>query len=172
MKALNQLEIPKRSFHCFHKKEPLLPGMEIISLIYEDENQEIGRHDYCAACWPEAQAIEGSKPETRGYWKSKIEPKKIVPESTRVGRGLSLLKEMLKTPEADAEEVFVLCLFLSHARQLALRQEFKEEGSTFQLYEILRQDEFITVKLVNLSTIQIENIQKSLAQKLSLSHAA
>ena len=172
MKALNQLEIPKRSFQCFLKKESLLPGMEIISLIFEDENQEIGRHDYCTACWQEAHFSETEKPETRGYWKSKIEPKKSVIESSRISRALILLKEMLKSPEADPEEIFVLSLFLSHARLLALRQEFQEEGCTYQLYEILRQDEFITVKLFSLSATQIEAIQKSLAQKLSAVHAA
>ena len=107
------------------------------------------------------------KAETRGYWKSKIEPRKSPPESSRIGRALKLLKELKAQPDANEEEIFVLCLFLSHARQLALRQEFKKMGNTYQLYEILRQEEFMTIKSLNLSQIQIETIQKSLAQKLN-----
>lgn len=163
MKALHQLEIPKRSGHCAHKAEQLVAGMEITSLIFENENQELGRRDFCPTCWQEMQEREAAKPETKGYWKAKIEPKKISPEKSRIGRALELLKE------AQGEELFVLCLFLSHARQLALRKEFEEEGATYHLYEILRHDEFITVKAMNLSQAQTENIQKSLAQKL---HAA
>lgn len=167
MKSINQLEIPKRSVHCLHKGEHFIPGMEIYSLIHENEEHQLGRADYCAACWQEIHRTLSAKAETRGYWKSKIEPRKNTPESSRIGRALKLLKELKAQPDANEEEIFVLCLFLSHARQLALRQEFKEEGSTYQLYEILRQEEFLTIKSLNLSQLQIEVIQKSLAQKLN-----
>lgn len=167
MKSLNQLEIPKRSVHCLHKGEHFIPGMEVYSLIHEEEGRHFGRNDYCAACWPEVHHAVCSKPESRGYWKSKIEPRKLAPESTRTARALKLLKELLGHPESQADEIFVLCLFLSHARQIALRQEFQQEGIAYQLYEILRQEEFITIQAVNLSQIQIEAIQKSLAQKLN-----
>jgi hypothetical protein len=47
-----------------------------------------------------------------------------------------------------------------------LRQEFQREGITYHLYEILRKEEFVTVKVVNFSQIQVERIQKSLADQL------
>jgi len=141
--------------------------MEVYSWLHENNEHQIGRNDYCAACWQEIQLEVCSKPESKGYWKSKIESKKVSPASSRVGRALQLLRELKNNSESSAEELFVLCLFLAHARQLALRQEFLQEGVSYQLYEIVRQEEFITVKTLRLEPTQIEAIQKSLALKLN-----
>lgn len=169
MKALNQLEIPKRSPQCAHNKEPLTGGMDIISFIYEEGDQhQLARSDYCTTCWQAVSQEVASKPHSRGYWKSKIEVRKQSAESSRTGKALQLLREMIQNPESSLEEIFVLALFLSHARQLLMRQEFEERGEAYQLYEIAKQDEFITIKIVNLSNLQIEEIQKSLAQKLKV----
>lgn len=165
MNSLFPLQIPKRTSHCSHKGERLVPGMEIYSLLLENETQAFGRHDYCSTCWTILQE-EGKKLETSMYWKSKIEYRKSSVESTRISRALKLLRDLQQEQEPKEAEIFVLCLFLSHARQIALRQEFKKEDVAYQLYEILRQEEFFTIKVLNLSQIQIETIQKSLADQL------
>jgi hypothetical protein len=167
MNSLFQLEIPKRSAQCAHQGERLLPGMEIYSLLVEEETtQKIARRDFCSTCWKEAGKSQGEQPTARGYWKSKIEKRKAAEGSSRVERALILLRQLQLSPEPQEAEIFVLCLFLSHARQLALRQEFQKEGVSYYLYEILRKEEFLTVKVVNLSQIQIETLQKSLADQL------
>lgn len=150
-----------------HNGEAFKPEMEITSFIYEDREQnQIVRRDYCMNCWLSISREVCSNPNSRGYWKSKIEAKKEAPPSSRTGRALQLLREMIQNPESSPDEIFVLALFLSHARQLVLRQEFEERGVAYQLYEIAKQDEFITIKIVNLSNLQIDGIQKSLALKL------
>jgi hypothetical protein len=167
MNSLFQLEIPKRSAQCAHLGERLIPGMEIYSLLVEEENtQKILRRDFCSACWKQVREAQSEQPAARGYWKSKIEKRKIAEGSSRVDRAFALLRSLQQAPEPQEAEIFVLCLFLSHARQLALRQEFQKEGVTYQLYEILRKEEFLTVKVINLSQIQIETLQKSLADQL------
>lgn len=111
MKPLNQLEIPKRSVQCLHKGEHFTPGMDIISFIHEEgEHHQLARNDYCRTCWQEISQSVCSKPESRGYWKSKIEPRKQTQESSRTSRALLLLKEMIRQPETQAEEIFVLSL--------------------------------------------------------------
>lgn len=145
-----------------------MPGMEIISLIREVEEHQMVRSDYCSGCWQEIYPVMGTKTESRGYWRSKIEPRKQVIESNRAKRALTLIKELLNNREKHLGEIFVLALFLARARLLALRQEFKEEGMAYQLYEILHQDEFITIQTIALPQIEIEAIQQVLAQKLSL----
>lgn len=168
MNSLIIIDIPKRSTHCFAHGERLAPGMEIYSLVYEDKSKKgMVRHDFCSICWnPELK--KGEKFEFKTHWKSKIENKKLPLSSSRVERGLALLRHLIQQPEVDHEEIFILCLFLSHARQLTLRQEFQREGITYQLYEISRQEEFLTVKKVfNLSGHQITNMQASIAKKLS-----
>ena len=164
MNSLFQLEIPKRGVHCFQQGERLLPGMEIYSLLLESETDQITRQDFCSICWSNVQ-IEKIE-SLRGYWKSKIDLQQPVTETTRISKALKLLHEMRHDQEVKDEEIFFLCLFLSHARQLALRQEFQKEGISYQLYEILSKEEFITVKLINLSHVEIETIQRSLASKL------
>lgn len=165
MNSLFQIEIPKRSVHCFHQGEHLLPGMEIYSLLLEDESQQLVRRDFCTACWGEVSGIEEKK-ATQGYWKSKIELRKVAPESSRVGRALNLLRELRQAPEPCEGEIFILCLFLARARQIVLRQEFKKESIAYQLYEILHKEEYVTIKVVDLSQMQIENIQAALADRL------
>lgn len=165
MNLLFQFEIPKRSSSCFHKGERLNPGMEIYSLLLEDEKQGFSRRDFCSACWDSIQ-LEEEELGLRGYWKSKIEMRNPVVESSRVGRALALLRNLLQASEPQEAEIFVLCLFLAHARQIALRQEFQKEGINYQLYEVLRQEEYFTIKALQLSHIQIESIQQSLALKL------
>jgi hypothetical protein len=166
MNSLFQLEIPKRNGQCAYQGERLLPGMEIYSLLIEEETQHLARRDFCSACWNQVRAIEEKQSSTRGYWKSKIEKRKTSAETSRIERALALLHILQQAPEPQAAEIFVLCLFLAHARQLALRQEFHKEGVTYHLYEILHKEEFVTVRVINLSQVQIETLQKSLADQL------
>lgn len=167
MNSLFQLEIPKRSALCTHQGERLIPGMEIYSLLMEDaDTQRLARRDFCSACWTQVQIAQCEQPLARGYWKSKIEKRKIAEGASRVERAIALLRTLQQSNETQELEIFVLCLFLSHARQLALRQEFQKEGVNYHLYEILRKEEFVTVKVINLSQAQIEAVQKSLADQL------
>jgi hypothetical protein len=169
MKSLFQIEIPKRNSHCSQNGERLAPGMEVYSLVCEDEAEVLARRDYCPSCWPQVEIGKERKEESLNYWKSKIEKRKIINEPSRIARAMLLFRELLQSSPPQEEEIYILCIFLSHARQLALRQEFQKEGAAYQLYEVLRQEEeFITVKSFNLSHLQIEQIQKSLASKLSV----
>lgn len=164
MNSLIQLDIPKRSAHCFHKGEKFVSGMEIYSLLLEEEDHHFGRQDFCSACWNHMQK-EGLAKD-RSYWRSFIESKKESKESARTARALTLLREFLLQVDTREGEIYVLSLFLSHARQITLRQEFIRDGIRFQLYEVLRQEEFITIKTVQLTELQIHEIQKTLAEKL------
>lgn len=166
MKTPFQLEIPKRNVLCSNKGERLEPGMDIYSALLENEGQKFFRKDFCFSCWNSLQACEKGRLETKVFWRSKIEPKKTVENLNRTGKALFLLRDFLNHPNGKEEEIFVLSIFLSHARQLALRQEFQKEGIDYHLYEILRQDEFLTVRAFILSDSQIETIQKSLASQL------
>lgn len=166
MNSLFQLDIPKRQTHCSHQGERLMPGMEMYSLLLEHDTQECLRRDFCLSCWALLQKEKQWPPLNRGYWKSKIEEKKAPPPSTRTEKALALLRELLQAAAPSEAEIFVLCLFLAHARQLALRQELQKEGTAYYLYEVLGQEEFLTVKVCPLSSLQIEDLQRSLANKI------
>ena len=163
MNSLFQFEIPKRQQVCALHGERLESGKEIFSLLYEEaDSKKMLREDYCSKCWPKIE----EKPN-RIYWKSKIEKKNQEPQSTRSERALNLLKELLIEPNANEEEIFVLSLLLSHARQLILRKEIVKESQLFHLYEVAKQEEYITVKVFDLNPTQITNVQQSLAEKLN-----
>jgi hypothetical protein len=166
MNSLIKIEIPKRGIHCALRGERLLPGMEIYSLLSEDHDERLTRRDFCSVCWKMVRETEGGHHFARGYWKSKIEKQKPSEGSQRVERAFSLLLALQNDPEPREAEIFVLSLFLAHARHLALRHEFQREGITYHLYEFLRNEEFITIKAVNLPRDQIENLQRSISSQL------
>ncbi|WP_075883616.1 hypothetical protein [Candidatus Protochlamydia sp. W-9] len=165
MNSLFQIEIPKRNGLCSGHAERLQAGMEYYSLIVEGEDHQVIRQDFCAACWPHAIKSELFL-KKRGFWKSKIEHKKNEVPSLRFERALHLLKELLEQPSQNEEEIFILSVFLSHSKKLILRQEFEKEGSQWGLYEIAHQDEFLTIKIFPLTTLETEKVQKRLAEKL------
>ncbi|WP_068468126.1 hypothetical protein [Candidatus Protochlamydia phocaeensis] len=165
MSIFFQIDIPKRSQSCSEKGERLLPGMEYYSLLRENDNGQISRQDFCVACWEQFSSQQDLS-NSSGYWKSKIEPKKAAP-SSRSEKALTLLKSLLGQAAQHEEEIFVLIIFLSHARRLALRQEFESEGATWGLYEILQHEEFIRAKILPISQIEIVRIQQAIAEKLS-----
>jgi hypothetical protein len=164
MNSLFQIEIPKRNLLCCDKGERLLPGMEYFSLLLE-EDEKMTRKDFCLTCWNQG-SLKNSFSNNRGYWKSKIEIKKEINPSSRIDRATLLLKNLMENQKENENELFVLVMFLAHARRLALRQELEHEGEKFGLYEILKHEEFVTVKIIPLSHLEIEQIQQSLAAKL------
>jgi len=169
MKPLFQTEIPKRNTCCAHLGEPLISGMEIYSLLIEDDQTEkLSRRDYCSVCWNSLKGKQENPAPLKSYWKSKIEKKRAAEGTARTERAYSLLRALLQEGEAEEKKIFVLCLFLSHARKIVLRQEIQNESGIYHLYEILHKEEFITVKAINLSDIQVEEIQKSIAGQLSI----
>jgi hypothetical protein len=165
MNPLFQIDIPKRNTSCCSKGERLTSGMEYYSLLIEDEDQKLVRKDFCTTCWFE-RISKKEFPENKGYWKSKIEIKKEVNAKSRIDRALVLLQSLIQNQKEHEAEIFVLAMFLAHARRLALRKEIEHEGEKFGLYEILRQDEFVTIKIIPLTHLEIEGLQRSLASKL------
>ncbi len=165
MNSLFQIEIPKRNLSCCGKGERLLPGMDYYSLLSEDKEQKLVRKDFCTGCWSDAQSLNEFA-DNKGYWKSKIEIKKEPSAKSRIDRALILLKSLLQNQKEYEAELFVLAMFLSHARRLALRQELDRDGEKFGLYEILRQDEFVTIKTIPLTHLETEQLQRTLATKL------
>lgn len=163
MNGWMKIEIPKRHSHCALCGSALTGGIEIYSLLLEEVSSEaLMRKDFCLACW-KARPVE-EKEKVKGYWKSYLELKKTEEKDSKVSRAFSLLQELLQAPEEKEQEIFILALFLSHARQLILRQEFKEEGISYHLYEVPRQGKFLTVKVPVLSSLDIENLQCFLFQ--------
>ncbi len=165
MKAVFQLEIPRRGNQCAHGNEPMTPGMEYFSVLVEDAELGLKRLDYCPTCWQKIK--DEIKP--RSQWKAKVVAKKDETpiHLNRDERILYLLKESMKldTPEAHAE-TFVLALFLARRRLLYLRQEVKEEGQIMQIYEEAATEEMLTIRKMELSQLQTDKIQLEVAKKL------
>lgn len=166
MNSLFQLDIPKRNVLCHHGEERLLPGMEYYSLIADDENAKIIRRDYCQACW-HVVSVNQHLSNSHGYWQSKIEPKceiKVIQSKTL--RALVLLRQLLNQEDRNEGELFVLSLFLARARQLIFRKEIVQAGIKYYLYEMNHQDEFLTIKKIELTSDEIRILQQVLSEKL------
>lgn len=167
LKNYAQIEIPKRSQICAKGNEPLSPGMEYYSVLVEDDEKEMVRHDYCSSCWDKFVQKEVNKQAT--HWKSKVPTKKeetALPKQ-RDERAMILLKHGLTKDSVDAQaEAFVLALYLARKRIINLRQELaQEDGSLISLYEVADTEEMLIVKKLKLSQLQTEKIQQDLAKK-------
>lgn len=169
-KTLFQIEIPRRNTQCFHAKETFTASMAFFSLLIEDPEQGTIRRDYCQNCWnlSEHNALRTGD---HTFWKGKV-PQKV--DAARLPtdqneRVFYLLREALLSDDLiKHEEAFVLALFLARRRLIALRQERKQEGETFLIYEVLDTEEMLAVKKIELHQLQVEAIQKTLAEKMKM----
>lgn len=168
MKTPFHIEIPKRNASCCHQGEKFVSGMDYFSLLLEDESKKIKRLDYCAACWKKDIFPHQDLTFSRGYWKSRIDLKDKPAPTTRAEKAVHLLKRLLAENPAPENDIFVLVLLLLHMRRLVLRKEFEEENSRFGLYELPQTEEFLKIKQIHLSSLEIEKIQQSLASQLAL----
>lgn len=168
IKASFQIEIPKRGDMCAQGKEPLIPGMEIHSVLRESlEDQGLyERQDYCNFCWEQLcsqNTIIGS------IWKSKIPFKNEAPNlpKQRDARAMSLLKEaLMRNGKDDHAEAFILALYLARRRLMYFRQELVlEDGQAASVFEVADTEEMLCVRKISLSTLHIEKIQRELAIK-------
>lgn len=170
MHPLFKIDIPKRSSHCIKGGERLIPGMDYYSLLLDEETQKMVRQDFCPTCWQQA-VTQGDLTKNRGHWQSRVDAKHekgSAQSLNKIEKALSILKESQAMSERNDAEIFVLALYLARARQLILRKEMKDKGSYYNLYEIANQDEFLTIKKVDLSGLEINTIQQSLSKKLCM----
>ena len=157
-KFILQPEVPKRKQKCFVGQEAFEAGMEYYSQLSEGENGKLNRQDFCLSCW-EQWKQQGSD-QHESYWRSKVlEEKKRAPID-RNERALDLLKEALQ--KDDKEEAFILALYLSRNRRLAMRSQ----DERWVIYEILDTEEMLAVPKIELSALQIEKVKGSLVPKL------
>jgi len=169
MNSLFQIDIPRRSLTCSKGGERLMGGMEYYSLLSQDENQKFVRHDFCLACW-EQFFHENQLNQREGYWKSRVDIKVEASSSqpySKLEKAMILLKKLTQENNRNEAEIFVLALFLARARRLLLRSEIQQDDGMYLLYEAPSQEEFFTVKRLDLSQIAIASLQKSLANQLN-----
>lgn len=164
-----KVEVPKRSYECAGNKEPLEPGSDCYSLLFDHEKEEgqFTRKDYCPACF---EAAKESLKSAVTHWKARV-PERAKEENifrTKEEKALILLKELIEScDDQKCQEAFILALFLARQKVIALRREvMQEEGALFQLYEALESDEIYLVKKPNIATIPVSEVQKTLSESL------
>ena len=156
-------EIPRRSRECLSCGIPFKPEMNYVSAVAE-QGEGWERKDFCLKCW---ESSDSRREGSSTYWKATV-PKKTKKEISieRETRALQLLKEAVAN-EQQTGEAYILALFLVRRRWLILRKEMTQENDqTLGLYEIPTTEEIIPVRKIDLNTIEIETIQKQIAQKL------
>lgn len=167
MKPYFQIEVPKRANICFQGQEALTPGMEYFSLLLEDPEAGLVRHDFCPGCWSKALITDLVKL----HWKSKVPQKKAVVmlnAQDRDERVMEVFRELLQAgTEESSAEAFILALYLARRKIIYLRQEkLQPDGAVVLLYEVADTEEMLFVKRVTLSKVQVEQVQQEIAKKL------
>lgn len=166
MNSLLRHEIPKRHLNCVQDGVKFIPGSEIYSLLYEDDSEKLQRKDFCSSCWNE-KLNQDVKFKKRVHWKFQLEKKDIPTPSNRSQQALVLLKELRHTTQ-EKEKLFILCLYLARLKVLALRKELRNDEGLFYLYEILNEEDYLTVQVFDLHAQQIALIQQSIASCLKI----
>jgi len=153
-------EIPRRHRRCVMGDEEFTHGMSYYSLIEPIQEGGYDRKDYCKECWKTVFTDPATRPDGKIYWRSTVPQKFEASEDSlrRDEKALRLLKEVYhgNSPE-ELEQAFVLALLLSRNKLLQLKQEVKEEGKSFQLYEVRSTEEMLLVLLNDLWQEVLEN---------------
>lgn len=162
IKAMNSLfapEIPKRSSSCVHCQQILHPGSDYCSILLK-EKEGYQRQDFCMSCGKEKCS------ETKAVsWKSRVPLQQKAPQfNDKMAKALFLLKENQQKQSPDEYgESFILALLLSRKRKLSMRFEEKD----VQYYEVIETEEILPIQKMEISTLDIDRIQKTLAEKIN-----
>lgn len=157
-KPLFQLDLPKRKASCSSGQEPFTSGMEYFSLLQENETGNWIRQDFCHNCWDKMP-----KPRPNSFWKSRIKSDKAIPldMKEKAEAAKEYLRESLRRGSLeDLEDAFVLSVYLLRIKKLIT---CSQEGECV-LYEDPASGELFQVPKLDLSTLQVDKVQKRLSQ--------
>lgn len=169
MKRYFNIDVPRRHNICAKGEEVLQPGADYFSVITESDENCFSRADYCSDCWKHID--ESSKiQEAVTYWKAKVPQKEEVKElySSKNESAMALLKEFAGSgDDEERQQAFILALFLARQREIIQRKELKrDDGCEVLIYEVAETEEMIAVDKFSLSSLQIQKVQKALAEKM------
>lgn len=150
-----RIEIPRRSRACFLGREPLTPGTEYYSALFESpEGEKIARRDYCLSCWEK----KSSEDKPISHWKARIplEAGKIETQQDHLDHVLELFRESLNHDTEEGRcEAYTLALYLSRKKKLVYRKELKHHGEIGTVYE-----DPITTETFFVKKVPLENLEE------------
>jgi hypothetical protein len=143
------LNLPTRSRRCTRCDGLFEPGDEYTSTLIQPEE----RSDYCQACLEEGTGV--------AQWRGRVpaRPKKVEPKG-REERAMDWLHKALA--EGNAEEAYVLCLYLQRRKKL----RFVKEHNGEQVFECGNKGATLTVPCPPLEGLAVEQLQATIAEKL------
>ncbi|MGK5595040.1 MAG: hypothetical protein ACSNEK_06760 [Parachlamydiaceae bacterium] len=154
------LQIPKRGAHCSEGKESFHEGMQYYSYVQLAKEGVYTRHDFCQRCWDKLNISE------KTFWKGQIQKKEaIIPKTLEEG-ALLYFDEIYQSSNRQ-DELFVLALYLTRKKLFAFRKSLEQHD----LYERLDTEEMIAIPKVALSSLNLIQLQSTLAEKLKSAYA-
>lgn len=138
-------EVPRRSRLCYQCSAPFVPGSIYYSLLTDQ------RKDFCPNCFQ--NQMKGGI-----FWKAQI-PEKPKVQTKQAERALDLLREIY---QEQKETAYILALYLQRQKLIIKRQEHED----LILFEVVDTEEILTIKKVELPSLDIERIRAEIAKKL------
>lgn len=159
---LLQTEIPRRARLCSIGQEPFSAGMEYYSVLIGKGEGVYERYDCCLSCWEKA-GQQQYIPQAHSSWKSKVPAKSEQPASQNIHeRALELLKASLESGvEFEAPHRYLLAIYLARKRVILLRDNIEDT----QLYEVASTEEMLQIKVIDLTKIDVDQVQKEIDAK-------
>ncbi|NQT86746.1 hypothetical protein HQ560_08290 [bacterium] len=152
----------QRTCACGHE---LQENEAYVAAIYE-EGESFARRDYCAECWPKAEAEGGQF----SFWRTSVPAKE---EKRRLFADDEVLIDFFLRLEHEQEEqrrhfFYLLALILMRKKILKFDDIEREDGQEFLCLRFVREDRTLRVQNPGLSEEQIEVVKAQLSEVLDI----
>lgn len=157
-----QIQIPRREHQCSICNAGFEPETDYFSVVWEDENEEMVRRDFCAECQKNGEKMTGS------HWQGKVpsrrEQKKQFASLPILDRAMEILRSDI---DQDPQEAFFLALFLKQRRKLTQKGEILKDGAQYWIFETRDEEETFCLRKPDFTELPLAEMQKKITDKLN-----
>jgi hypothetical protein len=165
---ITEWNIQSRSSACQACQKPFADKEAFHTLLYDEKSGYL-RFDVCEACW-QSQYSQGSG-HRKGFvsqWQSVFQmPPPPAPEAIRAENAETLLKKLVEGNEEQYVAArYILAVMLERKRVLKVKDQLKQEGGRFFIYEHTGNGDIYTIRDPLLQLHQLEAVQRDVSQLL------
>jgi hypothetical protein len=157
-----QLQIPRREPQCSICNAGFEPDTDYFSVVWEDENEEMLRRDFCDECSKKGEDIPGT--QWQGKVPSRREQRKQFVSLPILERAMEILRIDV---DEDPKEAFFLALFLKQRKKLFQKGEIIKDGSVYWIFEARDGEETFCLQKPDFDGLPLEEMQKKMTDKLN-----
>jgi len=171
---MNDWNIQSRAHACQNCGKSFA-DKEVFHTLLFDLKKDFTRLDICQACW-ESQFAEGGV-ERKGFishWHGTYDAAPPPPpEAIQKETAESVLRQLIQANDpAHGPACFILAVMLERKRLLRVKEQFRQEGRRYFIYEQPKSGDLFTILDPDLQLDQLEEVQRDVASLLGQENSA